>query len=163
MGCRWDRSNGFLRCYPATANTKRGTISALWQSTWKVVKTTDSMSSLLLSMKELRLSNHANQTQSSQKFISQTPNSHLSRCKSSATSPSESREIHVETRLAIPRIIISQIKWIRSRSYAHWCCCIVPASMWHCLSRVNATVIDGQVSERHPSLHLSTHWWVLPL
>ena len=48
MCCRCDRSNKFLRCYPATANKKE--IRALWQSTYEAVKTTSSMSSLFLSI-----------------------------------------------------------------------------------------------------------------
>ena len=37
------------------------------------------------------------------------------------------------------------------------CCCIVPTSMWRC---VTGQCNDGRVSERHPSSQLSTHWWV---
>ena len=59
---------------------KRGTISALWQSTWKSVWTAGSISSLLLSISELRFSNHPTELKA---FGNSFPISHLSWWKKS--------------------------------------------------------------------------------
>ena len=67
-----------------------------------------------------------------------------------------SRQIRVETWSVIPRVTISQMKWIHSKWYPHWCCCIVPKCQHLCdIICHSQWMMDESVSVIH--LHSFPH------